>query len=324
MARSSRRGASVAKTRTQSRFTQYLQHHVQTFVASLGRLWRQPFASLMTVLVIGMALAMPAVLHLLVNNARTVTGNWDSAVDLSVYLELDVAAATVTELADTLRARTDVAQVRIIDADTALSDFRELSGFGAALDALEGNPLPATLVVTPAAAQRSDVDLALLAQAIGALDNVNLVQLDTEWVKRFHALLEVVRRGTLLASVLLALGVLVIVGNTIRMEILGRRAEIEIVKLIGASDGFIRRPFLYSGLWYGLAGGLMASVLLLIIFQLVRGPVATLAGLYGSDYQLLGLNLTTLLTLVLGGGVLGWIGSWVAATRHMRRIEPTM
>ncbi|MFK8016754.1 MAG: permease-like cell division protein FtsX [Gammaproteobacteria bacterium] len=324
MAKPSRRGASVARTRSPGRLRQYFQHHIQTFVASLGRLWRQPFASLMTVLVIGMALAMPALLHLLVQNARAVTGDWDSAVDLSVYLELDVAPDAISNLSDTLRARADVADVRVIDAQTALSDFRAHSGFGAALDALDGNPLPATLIVTPPVDQRSDDDLAQLARQISDLDNVALVQLDTEWVKRFHGLLEVVRRGTLLASALLALSVLVIVGNTIRMDILNRRAEIEIVKLIGASDGFIRRPFLYSGLWYGLAGGVMASLLLLIIFQLIRGPITSLAGLYGSDYALLGLGLPTLLMLIVGGGALGWIGSWIAATRHMRRIEPTM
>lgn len=324
MAKPSRRGASVARTRSPGRLRQYFQHHIQTFVASLGRLWRQPFASLMTVLVIGMALAMPAVLHLLVQNARAVTGDWDSAVDLSVYLELDVTEQRVAAVAEQLRARDDVAQVRVIDAASALDDFRAHSGFGEALDALDGNPLPATLVVTPPVEQRADADLARLAEQISELEDVALVQLDTEWVKRFHALLEVVRRGTLLASVLLAVGVLVIVGNTIRMDILNRRAEIEIVKLIGASDGFIRRPFLYSGLWYGLAGGIMASALLLVIFALIRGPVASLAGLYGSAYALRGLGLSTVLVLVLGGGALGWIGSWIAATRHMRRIEPTM
>ena len=291
-------------------------------MASLGRLWSQPFASLMTVLVIGMALAMPAILHLLVQNARSATGTWDNAIDLSVYLDLDVDAGAIEALADTLRQRDDVAEVRVIDAATAMRDFREHSGFGAALDALDVNPLPATLVVTPPPGQRSDTALAQLSGDLRQIESVQLVQLDTEWVKRFHALLDVVRRATVLAGVLLALAVLVIIGNTIRMEILNRRAEIEIVKLIGASDGFIRRPFLYSGLWYGLAGGLMAALLLLVIFQLIAGPVASLAGLYGSEFRLLGLDLRTLGILVAAGGTLGWIGSWIAATRHMRRIEP--
>ncbi len=317
-----RRGASVAQTRSPGRLRQYFGHHVQTFVASLGRLWRQPFSSFMTVLVIGMALALPAILHLVVHNARSATGEWDSAVDLSVYLNLGQTTDQANSLATRLRSRTDVAEARVIDAETALSDFRASSGFGDALDALDGNPLPATIVVTPAPDQRGDQQLSALADALSAFEGVELVQLDTEWVKRFHALLEVVRRGTLLAGLLLACAVLVIVGNTIRMDILNRRAEIEIVKLIGASDGFIRRPFLYSGLWYGLGGGLMAAALVVVIATLISGPVSHLAGLYGSEFALEGLGITTVGALILGGGVLGWLGSYIAATRHMRRIEP--
>ncbi|MFK7887521.1 MAG: permease-like cell division protein FtsX [Gammaproteobacteria bacterium] len=322
MAKPSRRGASVSKTRSPGRLRQYFSHHAQTFVASLGRLWRQPFSSFMTILVIGMALAMPAILQLVVHNARSATGEWDSAVDLSVYLRLDQTTDQAQALATRLGTRTDIDAASVIDADTALRDFRASSGFGDALDALDGNPLPATIVVTPAVDQRGDVQLAALAEALSAFDGVDLVQLDTEWVKRFHALLDLVRRGALLAGLLLACAVLVIVGNTIRMEILNRRAEIEIVKLIGASDGFIRRPFLYSGLWYGLGGGLMAAALVIIISALISGPVSHLAGLYGSEFTLDGLGVFTVAALILGGGVLGWLGSFIAATRHMRRIEP--
>lgn len=322
MAKPARRGASVAKTRSPGRLRQYVEHHAQTFLASLGRLWGQPFASLMTVLVIGMALAMPAILHLLVQNARSATGSWDNAVDVSVYLELGLPPDAVNALASQVRKRNDVANVRIIDAASALRDFRAHSGFGAALDVLDSNPLPATLVVTPRSDKRDDEALLQLSSDLRELESVQLVQLDTEWVKRFHALLDVVRRATVLAAGLLALAVLVIIGNTIRMDILSRRAEIEIVKLIGASDSFIRRPFLYSGLWYGLAGGLMAALLLVVIFQLIAQPVANLAGLYGSEFQLRGLDLPTIGVLIGAGGFLGWIGSWIAATRHMRRIEP--
>lgn len=323
MPRTARRGASVARTGARGRVASWAAHHASMFSDSLRRLGRTPFASVLTVLVIGVALAMPAILQMLVQNARAVTGAWDSAVDLSVYLEVGLDETRRDELLRALRAREDVDTVILIGADAALADFRAHSGFGAALDALDGNPLPDTLIVTPAREHRDSVALDVLAASIGAEDGVSLVQLDTEWVKRFHAMLDVVRRAAFVAAVLLAVAVLVIVGNTIRMEILHRREEIEIVKLIGAGDGFIRRPFLYSGLWYGLAGGLAAAVLAWLITRLLDAPVTQLAGLYGSDFALSGLAPVQVLVLVGGGGALGLAGAWLAATRHMRRIEPT-
>lgn len=316
----SRAGASRGRSR--GGLALYIQRHLQTLVGSLGRLWRQPFASLMIVLVIGVALAMPALLQMLVQNARAATGSWDNAVDLSVYLDNGVADEAAAELAERLRARDDIASVRVIGANEALEDFRRNSGFGEALDALDENPLPVTLIVQPANPRSESAQLASLAADLTEEAQVALVQVDTEWVKRFHAMLEVVRRAALLAGVLLAVAVLVIVGNTIRMEIQHRRDEIEIVKLIGASDGFIRRPFLYSGLWYGLAGGLAAALLVAGVTRLLAEPVAGLAGLYGSEFRLIGLGGEQSAVLLLAGGILGWTGSWIAATRHMRRIEP--
>jgi cell division transport system permease protein len=153
--------------------------------------------------------------------------------------------------------------------------------------------------------------------------DVETVQLDTDWVKRLHAMLDILRRVVLLTGGLLGAGVVLIVGNTIRLDILNRRAEIEVMKLVGASDGFARRPFLYSGIWYGLGGGLMALILVAVAAALLEGPVENLAKLYGSSFRLEGLRLTTGL-LVLGVAVsLAWFGSWLAATRHIRAIEPT-
>ena len=315
-------GARRGRTPVSGRLRTYCRNHAQTLIASLGRLWQQPFSSFMTVLVIGMAMAMPAVLHMAAQNARAATGQWDSVLDLSAFLLPEQTTEQADALADLLRARRDVASVNVIPADRALADFRQYSGFGSALDALDTNPLPATLVITPADAARDDASLAALAGAIGEVQGVDFVQLDTAWVKRFHAILDVVRRGAWLAAVLLAGAVLVIVGNTIRMDIINRRDEIEIVKLIGASDGFIRRPFLYSGLWYGLGGGIMAAALVGLIGALLAGPVHQLSGQYGGDFQLLGISAPMLAALIGGGGVLGWTGSWIAATRHMRRIEP--
>lgn len=301
----------------------YLARHAQVFVASLGRLTRQPLGTFMTIAVIGIALALPASLELLVRNARTATGSWNEALDLSVYFKGDVKISKVEQLARNLRERPGVAEARVIPADEALAEFREFSGFGAALDALTDNPLPHAMVVRPDADHDSPADIASLQRYLQNWPEVDLVQVDTEWVSRFHSILELLRRIVTLAGALLAIGVIVIVGNTIRLDIENRRAEIEVTKLVGGSDAFVRRPFLYGGFWYGLAGGALACGLVGLGVWLLRAPVNRLTGLYGSDFRLVGMDAATVGLLLGGGALLGWAGSWLAAARHLRSIEPT-
>jgi cell division transport system permease protein len=301
----------------------YFARHAQTLVGSLGRIVHHPFATLMTMGVVAVALALPLFLNLLLSNVRTATGNWNDAFDLSVYMDKRAGAARAASIAKQLRKRDDVAAVRVITADQAMAAFRDDSGFGKALDALSDNPLPDTLVVTPTPAASTPQGTAALKGAIAAMADVQTVQLDTEWVKRLRAMLDILRRVVLLSGGLLGAGVVLIVGNTIRLDILNRRAEIEVMKLVGASDGFARRPFLYSGIWYGLGGGLMALMLVAIAAAVLARPVESLAKLYGSQFHLRGLGFTTgVLLLALAAG-LAWLGSWLAATRHIRSIEPT-
>jgi cell division transport system permease protein len=300
----------------------YFSRHAQVLIGSLGRIVHQPVAALMTMGVIAVALALPLFLSLLLQNARSATGSWNEAYDLSVYMDKKASAVRVQALAKQLRQRGDVAAVRIITAEQALAEFRSDSGFGTALDALEDNPLPDTLVVTPTLAASTPQGTESLKVAIAAMSDVQTVQIDTEWVKRLHAMLDLLRRVVLLTGGLLGVGIVLIVSNTIRLDILNRRAEIEVMKLVGASDGFTRRPFLYSGIWYGLGGGLLALVLVAIASTVLARPVAHLAFLYGSGFSLEGLKMVTGLA-VLGLAVgLSWIGSWLAATRHIRSIEP--
>lgn len=301
----------------------YFARHAQVLVGSLGRIVHQPFATLMTMGVIGVALALPLFLSLLLQNARLATGNWNEAYDLSVYMDKKASAARVQSLARQLRSRGDVAAVRLIMADQALAEFRNDSGFGKALDALSENPLPDTLVVTPTLMASTPQGTETLKTAIAALSDVQTVQIDTEWVKRLHAILDLLRRVVLLTGALLGVGIVLIVSNTIRLDILNRRAEIEVMKLVGASDGFARRPFLYSGFWYGLGGGLLALVLVVLASVVLARPVAQLAFLYGSDFRLQGLKLVGGLSVLIIAAGLSWIGSWLAATRHIRAIEPS-
>jgi cell division transport system permease protein len=280
---------------------------------------RQPFDCL-TVLVIGIALALPAGLRVLVNNAGAVSDAWQSAADFTVYLKLDVTAEAAVRLARTIEARDDVASVELIDRDEALAEFRADSGFGEALEALDGNPLPHALVVRPASGIAGDVES--VAAAIGALPETDLVQLDTAWVTRLRAMLALAARIVDLATLLLGLAVAIVVGNTIRLEINNRSVEIEVTKLVGGTDAFIRRPFLYLGLCYGLMGSLLAALLVGLALLLLGPPVRALATLYGSSFALEGLSLGENAALLLGGGLLGWAGAGLATARHLRAIEP--
>lgn len=296
--------------------------HAQALLGSLGRLKRNPLATVLTLLVIGLALALPAALGLFITNAQSATGGFSQAVDMSVYLKSGVPLAKAQQLAGDARQRADVAQVTVIPADQGLEEFRKYSGFGAALDALQSNPLPNVLHVVPRGDASGAAALESLRRYFAAWPEVDVVQLDAEWVLRFNAILAVLRRLVLIAAVLLGAGVLAVVGNTIRLEILNRRSEIEVTKLVGGSNAFVRRPFLYTGLLYGIGGAALAWAILEAALLVLDQPVATLAQLYGSRYALQGPPGQVLAALFGGGMVLGWLGAWISAHRHLRSIEP--
>lgn len=318
MATRESRGAAAAGPRSGIRA--WFRDHLRVAVTSLGRLYRHGGTSLMTAAVIGIALSLPAALQVLVNNARAVSGSWEGAARISVYLKTSVSDADARALADTVRKMDGVADVEFISAGQALAEFKRLSGFGDAADVLEKNPLPAVIVIHPS--DTSPDAAAALQHQLAGNPAVDQVRLDLQWLKRLNAILDIVRRVTDILAGLLALAVILVVGNTIRLEIGGRRTEIEVSKLLGATDSFIRRPFLYHGAWYGLAGGLIACVLVVAAVMLVEEPVNRLAGLYGSIFALQGLGVPGALGLLVGGSLLGWAGSWLAVARHLRAIEP--
>lgn len=300
----------------------WLARHVQAALGAAGRLARAPLATLFTIGVIGLALALPLGLKLFVDNARAATGDFANAVDLSVYFKPGTPIEKVRQLARRAQARAGVASVKVIPADEALAEFRKYSGFGAALDAIRENPLPHVLGVRPRAGADSTAGLAKLKDYFASWPEVDLVQMDIEWVHRFNAILEVLRRALAVAAVVLAFGVLAVVGNTIRLEILNRRAEIEVMKLVGGSNAFVRRPFLYTGVLYGLLGALIAVAIVLAATALLAPAVSDLAAAYGSRFTLLGPGRDDTLRLLGGGAALGWFGAWIAAARHLRSIEP--
>lgn len=313
--------ADRSATRKPGAMRTWLARHVATCIAALGRLLRQPIASFLTVLVIAVTLALPAALHVIVKNGQSLGRGWNNALDFSLYLKPGAPLAAAEQLAELIAQRADVADVRLISAAEGLAEFRDASGIGAALDYLTENPLPHTLVIRPAAGITQE-SVMLLHEELAGLPEADLVQADSDWVRRFLAILEIAERAILIASVLLGAAIVIIIGNTIRLDIENRRAEIEVTKLIGANNAFVRRPFLYSGLWYGLFGGLLALGLIAYGMFALRAPVSRLAGLYGSPYEVLSLSLQESATVIATGIGLGLAGSWLAVARHLRRFEP--
>jgi cell division transport system permease protein len=316
-----RHSDAVAPLRSSGPVTIWLGRHGRTASASFSRLVHQPFASLMIILVIAVTLAIPAALNLVIKNFTAISSGWDDALDFSVFLDTGISESEAEALTRLISQRADVDNVRLITAEDALAEFKEQSGFGSALDHLPDNPLPHTLVVRPSPANTTQ-SMTLLREELDSLPETELVQVDTEWVQRFHAILEIVQQAIMIGAGLLGAAIIVIIGNTIRLEIQNRRDEIEVTKLIGASNAFVRRPFLWSGFWFGLFGSVLALGLVQYGLYLLRPTVARLAGLYQSGVTMLTLDLRDSLTIIGVGVVLGLAGSWLAAARHMRSIEP--
>lgn len=319
----SERSSQPSKARSYGRVHAYFARHLWVLVSSLGQLWRTPFATLMTAAVIGIALALPAGLHILLQNVQQLSTGWEGTAQMSLFLKQGVSEKRILSLRNEVSRWDGVAEVRYISREQALAEFRELSGFGDALDTLDENPLPAVLVVRPTLAQAEPEKMHVLLERVKKLGPVDLAQLDMEWVRRMSGIIELGQRGVLLLGALLGLAILLVVGNTIRLTILNRRQEIVVSKLIGATNAFIRRPFLYTGFWYGLMGAMLAWILVGLLIGLLSHPVNRLSMLYNSQFSLGGLDLETSLVLLGSGLLLGLAGSWLAVGRHLQDIEPT-
>jgi len=302
----------------------WIVRHLQTFFYTLGLLARAPLASFMTAAVIGMALALPAGLYVLLNNIQDATRGWDGSSEISLFMSVDVADSRAEAMAGELRTWPEVADTRVITRAEALEEFRALSGFADVLEAFASdNPLPAVVIVTPSPQAGEALAMDQLLDRLAGLPDVDHAQFDLAWLKRLYAILGIVERGVLVLAALLAASVLLVIANTMRLGIENRRQEIEIAKLFGATDAFIRRPFLYSGLLYGALGGIIAWLLVWLCFLLLGEPVQRLTALYAGNYALQSLGPAESLTLVAAGALLGLLGSWLSVGRHLAAIEPS-
>ena len=299
----------------------WLTQHWFTLTGTLQRLLRDPVSTLFTVLVIGIALSLPTGLYLLLQNVGQVAGNLATTPQITLFLALDADKHNIAALQSRLKQRTEIADIRFIPRAEALREIKQSAGLGEVVESLQHNPLPDALVlnltnIDPAAVEK-------LRAELSQLPKVAHVQLDSAWIKRLDALLKFSRQAALILAVLLSFALVAITGNTIRLQILTRREEIEVSKLIGATDPFIRRPFLYFGAVQGLAGGIAAWAIVSLSTYLLNRHVTELATLYNvADYHLSGLGVADGLSLLLFSTGLGWLGGFLSVGRHLRLIEP--
>jgi cell division transport system permease protein len=301
-------------------FSSGFKHHQQVSVDSLHRLFLEPTASLLTWAVIGIALAFPLSLLLALQNLQQFGSDLDDASQISLFMEMSTSNLELEEQRELILQRADVNAVVIISSQQALEEFQLVSGFSDVLNGLDENPLPPVLVISPGTQIVSETET-LLAE-LQTIEGVEFAQFDLEWLQRLHGIIDIARRITLLLAASLCLGVILVVGNTVRLTIENRRSEIVVVKLVGGTDAYVSRPFLYTGFWYGVGGGLFAWLLVQIGLLGLQGPVSGLAGLYDKSFTLAGLDVFEILVLLLGGGLLGWIGAWLSVLRHLKQIEP--
>lgn len=303
-----------------SRLGAWLDHHGYSIVASLGRMLRKPWATLLTIGVMAIALALPLGLGVVLGNVARLGGKVQASRDVAVFLEPTVAPAAAAALAETLRARGDVAAVEVVTPEAALAQLRAQPDIAAAIDALGADAaraaLPSVLRVVPKGDER------LLAESLRTLPEADRVQHDAVWRERLDAWLRFGGRAVLVLAALLGLGALLVVGNTVRLDIQSRREEIGVMQLLGASDGFVRRPFLYLGAWYGLAAGGLALGVLTLAWMGLRDPLADLAARYGSDFALRGLDPLEASGVLLGAGLLGWLGAGLVTGHYLRQTRP--
>ncbi|HID7908709.1 TPA: permease-like cell division protein FtsX [Pseudomonas aeruginosa] len=318
--RKTREKPSQEQTDWSGSFSAYLESHRASLVDSQRRLFGHPFGSFFTCLVMGITLSLPMGLSLLLNNVERLGGSWQRAAQISLFLDLKTSENQGQDLREQIERLPDVIEAQLISREQALSELQEQSGLGEALKELPENPLPPVISVTPKQIDRAGLEA--LRQQLAELPHVQQAQLDLVWVERLSAILKLGERFVFGLTILLVLTLLLVVGNTIRLHIENRRNEIEVIKLVGGTDGYVRRPFLYMGALYGLGAGILSWALLAYSLNWLNGSVVNLSGLYGSDFGLQGVPLDDGLSLTVGAVLLGWVGAWLAVARHLRELAP--
>ncbi len=314
-------GASTAKLGIADKFSAYFRNHQMVAVESLAKLLTTPASSLLTWLVIAIALTLPGALYMAVNNLQQLSGHFEASGQMTVFLSTDISPQESNALRLRVGSLEYVNKVVYVSPEQALEEFKQYGGIADALSFLDENPLPAVLLVEPPLGIDKS-ELEALVKQITSLRQVDSVQVDMAWVERLLALLALAQRLVAVVGVLLALAIVLVVGNTIRLSIAARTEEIRVIKLVGGTNAYVRRPFLYCGFWYGAIGGILAWLMLGLCWILLQGPVSDIAALYGADFYLQPLPFEPTCWLILSASLLGLLGSWWSVQRHLVAIEP--
>lgn len=304
------------------RFFMFFADHFRQSINSLGELYRIPFASLMTIGVLGFSITLPSTLYIMVENTEQVTDQWQQASEISLFLREDVSDAQAQQLLKRLTSWNEISQVDYVSSQEALEEFQRLSGLGEALDYLDKNPLPAVVLVVPTSKHATPRAAGLLLDKLRKEREVDIGKLDIEWLERLYSLLSIAKELVYLLAILLFFAVVLIIGNTIRLNILGKRDEILVMKLVGATDAFIQRPFLYTGFWFGLLGGLVAWFTVTLILLWIGWSLDEFMQQYQIQLDITGLNIKALGIMLLLSVLLGLMGSFLSVQKHVNEIEP--
>lgn len=294
--------------------TNYFMRHCQAAISSLGQFSRVPLASFMTCLILGIALALPTALFVALKNFENLGASLQNTMQVLLYLKPSMKEADVNKFVRTLQTNQDISHLKIISPDQGLKELQKQSGFQGALFSLADNPLPWTIVILPDSANK----LESLVASLQALPQVESIQFDKLWVQRLASLASLAHRIIYALTLFLGLAVFLIINNAIRSATQQNHREIKLIKLIGGTYAFIRRPFLYAGMVYGLLGGIVAWQLVDILLLTLKGPIYHLANLYGGQFQLLGIGLYNTLILLASSVLLGLLASWSAVNRHLK------
>lgn len=305
------------------KFRVWLSQQKQAIDFSLKRLWFNPISAWITLIAIALALSLPTSMHVLVKNLQSLTHNNQSVPTISLFLKPKVTEQQANDLAELVKSQPEVLSTMVVTRDQALQDFKKIAGLADTLKTLGENPLPNIVVITPKMNDLgvTDADLEDFTKRLKTYKEVEDVQIDIEWIQRLRAILQIAERIVVVVAALLATTVLLVVGNTIRLDIENRKDEIRVTRLIGATNRYIRRPFLYGGLWLGLFGGFLSLLVVNIALLFLVEPVNKLSLLYGSDFNLGGIDLTTTLEVLIVSAGLGLVGAWLAVNRYLWESE---
>lgn len=284
---------------------------------ALNTLLKQPLATLMTIFALAIVLALPVGLFAALNNLQQLLGQWRDQAQISLFLHQDATEQDIQQLQKQLQGSTGVVNVRYVGKEAALKTFEKNAGMTAAIKILGENPLPASFIVELNPLSESPAALQAQVQEWARQPGVASAQSDLHWVARLQAILALGKRAVWILAIMLAVGAILVMGNTIRLHIAQRRDEIDIASLVGATRAFIRRPFLYQGLIQGAIAGMLAWIIIAITIAILQEPVDRLATLYGTRFQLLGLTGLEGLILIIISAILGWLGSRLAVGQHL-------